>query len=66
MVVRWPQILALEEVMKSILKLLLFTVGVLVLVVAVIGSGTIIVEALDGYEEPRSAISEGEEAKGEH
>ena len=63
MVVRWPQILALEEVMKSILKLLLFTVEVLVLVVAVIGSGTIIVEALDGYEEHRSAISEGEEAQ---
>jgi len=49
--------------MKSILKLFLLTVGVLVFVVAVIGGGTIIVEALDGYEEHRSAISEGEESQ---
>ena len=49
--------------MKSILKLLLFTVGLLVLVVAAIVGGTIINEALDGYEEHRSAISEGEESQ---
>lgn len=46
--------------MKSILKLFLFTVGVLVLVMVVISGGTVILEALDGYEEHRSAISEGE------
>ena len=41
-------------------KSLLFIIGILVLVVAVISGGTIILEALDGYEEHRSGISEGE------
>lgn len=46
--------------MKSMLKLLLVTLGVLVLVVVAISAGTVILEALDGYEEHRSAISGGE------
>ncbi len=46
--------------MKSIPQLLLFTIGILVSVVAVITGGTVILAALDGYEEHRSAISEGE------
>ena len=46
--------------MKNILKLLLFTLGILVLAVALIAAGTIILGALDDYEQHRSALSEGE------
>lgn len=46
--------------MKSIIKLLLFTIGTLVLVVALISAGTIILGALNDYQEHRSAISKGE------
>lgn len=46
--------------MKSMLKLLLVTLGVLVAVVVAISAGTVILEALGGYEEHRSAISSGE------
>lgn len=49
-----------RSAMKSMLKLLLVTLGVLVLVVVAISAGTIILEALDGYEEHRSAIFGGE------
>lgn len=49
-----------RSAMKSMLKLLLVTLGVLVLVVVAISAGTVILEALDGYEDHRSAISGGE------
>ena len=46
--------------MKSMLNLLLVTLEVLVAVVVAISAGTVILEALYGYEEHRSAISGGE------
>ena len=49
-----------RSAMKSMLKLLLVTLEVLVAVVVAISAGTVILEALGGYEEHRSAISGGE------
>lgn len=47
--------------MREILKVLLLIVGVAVLLVVLVAAGAVITEALDGYEQHRSVISEGAE-----
>ena len=47
--------------MREILKVLLLIVGAAILLVALVAARAVITDALDGYEQHRSVITEGAE-----